>query len=324
MKAYVINLPRAVDRRGHMERQLSQAGIDHEFIEATDGRAVDLATPGLVASRWHGNSPLSPNVVGCALSHQEACRRIAEGGDSGAVILEDDVELPASLGWLADELAGVVVGAQVVLLNYHSAGPVQLSRRGSWSVSSQHLVAQPIELAGIGSTGAYFITHEAAERMVELMTPISGAADEWEYYFNAGGFDLLSCVTPMPIRKSADFRSTIGYRRRGIHRLGDLLETLAVSRVLLRARRRRIIERWARVELTDDPPLAAVRDEPRVLPSGSGGDPLLTGVEQQPEPMVLGVPHPVGGAAELLGGHVLRLASGVGLDGAKELDIRGS
>lgn len=254
MKAYIINLARAADRRAHMERQLPQPGIDCEFIDAVDGRDLDLGTPGLVASRWLGSSPLSPNVVGCALSHQEAYRRVAEGSDPGAIILEDDVELPSNLGSVAEELAERIAGAQVALLNYHSARPLRLSRKGSLPLSPQYCIAQPIEITLLGSAGGYFITQKSAERMVELATPLMGAADEWGHYFDAGAFDLLWCVTPMPIRKSADFRSTIGYRRKSMRRLGDVMESFVWWQGVLRARRRRIIERWAQVELSDDRP----------------------------------------------------------------------
>lgn len=254
MKAYIINLARAADRRAHMERQLPHAGLDGEFIDAVDGRDLDLCTPGLVGSRWLGSSPFSPNVVACALSHQMAYRRVVEGSDPGAVILEDDVELPSNLGSLTERLAERIVGAHVVLLNYHSARRLRLSRKFSLALSAQYLAAQPSETALLGSAGCYFITKESAGRMTELAVPVIGAADEWGHYFDAGAFDLLWCVTPMPVRKSADFRSTIGYRRKYVRQLGDMMESVVWWQGLLRARRRRLIERWAQVELTDDCP----------------------------------------------------------------------
>ncbi len=40
MRAYVINLPRSVARRALMEDQLRDSGLDYEFIDAIDGRAL--------------------------------------------------------------------------------------------------------------------------------------------------------------------------------------------------------------------------------------------------------------------------------------------
>jgi glycosyl transferase family 25 len=119
MKAYIINLPQARLRRASMDEQLEHVGLSHEFVDGVDGRAlsttkraalVDEATVARVP-QW-----LTPELIGCALSHLRVYERVIASGDEIGLVLEDDVRLPGGISDTAVEVASHMTGSEVVLL----------------------------------------------------------------------------------------------------------------------------------------------------------------------------------------------------------------
>ena len=149
MYAYVINLARSVDRRAHITAELKKTGLNYEIITAVDGRDLDLNDRTIVdpALDVHDSySNLAPGTAGAALSHLSVYRKIIADGLDKALVLEDDVMLPADLGSLADAVADQLAGAEVALLSYGSYGSCKLSREGSVHLPSSRLLALPIEI----------------------------------------------------------------------------------------------------------------------------------------------------------------------------------
>lgn len=94
---WVISLPDAHERRGAVAAQLNKLGLPFAFIDAVDGRqglAPEferyIDRPGTRKLKGYG---MSDGEYACALSHQEAYRRILDAGLPGAIILEDDAIL---------------------------------------------------------------------------------------------------------------------------------------------------------------------------------------------------------------------------------------
>ena len=106
MHAYVINLARSRDRRAHITTELKKTGLDYEIITAIDGRDLDLSDPTIVDPSLPFLDPSLPVVdiglaagtAGAALSHLSVYRKIIADGLDAALVLEDDVVLPADLG----------------------------------------------------------------------------------------------------------------------------------------------------------------------------------------------------------------------------------
>jgi GR25 family glycosyltransferase involved in LPS biosynthesis len=73
---YCINLERSIERREKMEREFGREGLDVEFFNACDGRAMGR-----------------DGVFGCAQSHINVWKDIVSKGYETALILEDDVFL---------------------------------------------------------------------------------------------------------------------------------------------------------------------------------------------------------------------------------------
>lgn len=126
MHAYVINLARSPDRRAHIIAELERTQLSYEFIDAIDGRTLDLDDTALIDPVLIARYSFPAGTAGCSLSHVSTHKKILEDGFDRALILEDDIALPADLNELADELASHMTGAEVALLKL-----CQLSTRAS-------------------------------------------------------------------------------------------------------------------------------------------------------------------------------------------------
>jgi hypothetical protein len=84
---FVINLPRATERRAAVERRMQAIGLAYEIVEAVDGR---MLSPAELEVLCGPKRPFSPGEVGCYLSHMKVYRLIVERGVPVAAVLEDD------------------------------------------------------------------------------------------------------------------------------------------------------------------------------------------------------------------------------------------
>lgn len=266
MHAYVINLARSLDRLAHIAAELGKTGLDYEIVTAVDGRDLDLSDPAIVDPSLPYINPSLPIVdvglaagtAGAALSHLRVYRKIIEDGLDRALVLEDDVVLPADLGSLADAVADQLVGAEVALLSYDSPDPCKVSVAGSVHLPSARVLALPIDIGQPRSAGAYVLTREACERLVKCSPPVRVQADSWSFFYREGLLDRVRCVVPLPVLKDPRFTSTIGSYSLGTGVRGRLTEPLVRRKIPLlhqaiSYRRRRIFRQWGRSELVDVP-----------------------------------------------------------------------
>jgi glycosyl transferase family 25 len=214
MKVFVINLPRSADRKAHMEAQLERAGLNHEFIAATDGRSLTeeelerLVDPDLVrrAPRW-----FRPGQVGCCLSHLEVYRRVAAEDHDTAFVLEDDAVLPSGIESLLGAVAAELDRPEAALLYYTAKAPLRLSEQQAAQLAGGARLLYPLDLAPLNSTMGYVITRSACRRMADLVLPIKVGPDSWAYFHEQGALERVRCVYPRPIRARTDFKSTMDY-----------------------------------------------------------------------------------------------------------------
>ena len=100
MKALVINLEAATERRIFQERQLSHLGIAFERLPAFDKNAEETAD----IPYWDTwERPLGRAERACLLSHQLAWQRVVDQ-DEPMLILEDDAILSAKVPAMLDSL----------------------------------------------------------------------------------------------------------------------------------------------------------------------------------------------------------------------------
>lgn len=257
MHAYVINLARSADRRTHMRAELKKTRLDYEIVTAVDGRDLDLGDTSIVHPTLVTMTNHLSGTAGGALSHLSVYRKILEDGLDNALVLEDDVTLPADLAGTADAVADHLNTAEVALLSYDTFDPCQLSIEGAVHLSSTRVLALPIDIFKPRSGGAYVITREACERMTKFVLPIRVNPDDWWFWYREGALDRVRCVVPMPVRKNPSLVSTMGS-----YRLNGTMARLAwplVSRKIpllhqaLNYRRERIYRRFGHSELVDIP-----------------------------------------------------------------------
>ncbi len=84
---FCINLKRREDRRAQAEAEFKKHGIEVEFIEAIDGKLLDL--PKMVSS---DSLTMSPGDIGCTLSHLNVVKLAKERGYKKYFVTEDDIE----------------------------------------------------------------------------------------------------------------------------------------------------------------------------------------------------------------------------------------
>jgi glycosyl transferase family 25 len=88
-----------------MQEQLAALNLQHRILDAIDGRTLSDAeledvAPGRGVDYF---GLLTPGEIGCALSHLEAIREIAEGDSDFGAILEDDVIISSAAALFFDE-----------------------------------------------------------------------------------------------------------------------------------------------------------------------------------------------------------------------------
>lgn len=258
MYAYVINLARSLDRRTHITAELKKTGVDYEIITAIDGRDLDLHDTTIVDPSLPTRTQFLAGTAGAALSHLSVCRKIVADGLDVALVLEDDVTLPADLGSLADAVADQLAGAEVALLSYANFPTCKMSREGSIPLPSSRWLALPIDINEPKSGGAYIITRQACERMIKCVLPVRVNPDDWWFFYREGVLDRVRCVVPLPVFKSPKLASTLGSYSMGNSVKGRLVWPLVRRKIpllhqALSYRRDRIYRQWSRSELVDMP-----------------------------------------------------------------------
>jgi glycosyl transferase family 25 len=271
LPAYVINLARSPERRAHMVGQLEKTGVPYEIVTAVEARNLDLSDRNLVVPHVLDRTSFRPGAVGCALSHLLVYQTVLERGFERALVLEDDVLLPPDLGELTGAIADEMSGAEVVLLNFHGSGRVQLSKATSREVPSSRVLAYPVRLDGLTSAAAYMITAEACARMAEVALPVRAHPDDWEFFVRQKVLDRARCVFPMPVTNSPNFRTTIDYYKPGSLQLRvrervSRVKVPPLQRALVARRLRRYDKLWwtGTAEFVDLPSMTVPERSPLV------------------------------------------------------------
>jgi GR25 family glycosyltransferase involved in LPS biosynthesis len=99
IKAFIIHLDRARQRKPQVDRLVAALPVPAEVIDAVDGLALSQAEKACVYRR-HIHKPsypfaLSNSEIACFLSHRRAWTAIVEQGLDAGLVIEDDVALTA-------------------------------------------------------------------------------------------------------------------------------------------------------------------------------------------------------------------------------------
>lgn len=172
---YLINLPRAEQRRRFALRQLAEIGSVPVMVDAVDGRQLNLERliEEGVYSPDQANEAFSRQLsmpeIGASMSHYNVYRKIVERGDPVALILEDDaLFLPGFTQKLQSACRQLPEGWGVLNLNC----PCTRYERAGESI---------VKYDGVGSLpvacSAYLVSRRGAELLISNALPIRYPAD---------------------------------------------------------------------------------------------------------------------------------------------------
>ena len=125
MKAYIINLKEAIERRNYMQKQLAllPPSLSSEFIEAVNGKGMNREQLeenfDYEKFRLRYAKEVRPGEIGCTLSHQKCYRRLLESKEKYVLILEDDIIVRQNIDFLLPELEKLLITNEprIVLLS---------------------------------------------------------------------------------------------------------------------------------------------------------------------------------------------------------------
>ncbi|MBN9044530.1 MAG: glycosyltransferase family 25 protein [Rhizobiales bacterium] len=179
IKAFIIHLARAADRRPQVERltrDLSVQGpVKAEVIDAVDNRALDEATIARVyRRRLHAPRypfPLSRNEIACFLSHRKAWQAIVDRKLDAGFVIEDDVALTADFSDAFRAATDHLEPGGFIRF------PFRMDREHGREVyRNDHvriIVPNPI---GLGMV-AQLVSHDAARKLLDVTLPFDRPVD---------------------------------------------------------------------------------------------------------------------------------------------------
>ncbi len=174
---YLINLPRAEERRKFALGQLAQIGSVPVMADAVDGRQLSLdklINEGIYSPDKANEAfsrQLSMAEIGCSLSHYNMYRKIVERNDPAALILEDDVLFrPGFTEKLLSAYRQLLEGWGILALNCQCT---HYERAGESIVKYTGVGSLPV----VYTATAYLVSRRGAELLLENALPIRYPAD---------------------------------------------------------------------------------------------------------------------------------------------------
>lgn len=226
MRVFVISMKRSLARRATVAAQLRRLGLPFEFIDAVDGSGLSpdelrtLVDPEAVKIR---PDLQRPGVVGCALSHRLAYRRMVEEAVPCALILEDDVTISEALLAALPFLEEALGPDEVQLLFFQANEPITLKRGDRMALPGGGNLHWVESYSFLGSALGYVVPLEAARKLIEVQTPIRYVADEWPRFREDGAVARYRMTYPFLVDHGAH-NSEIGYAPRSARKLLGMLQ----------------------------------------------------------------------------------------------------
>jgi GR25 family glycosyltransferase involved in LPS biosynthesis len=208
-KIYIINLERAVVRKNFMLRQLKKYNIDnYVFINALDGLKEGEDWLQKQVDRENLVRPLTNTEIACVISHKMALEQFLQDKHEYAVVLEDDVLLPAEFTTIVENAISKMQENEVVLLSASLHTKQQFKVVNSLTQNVKLIKAiQPIEQVYFAA--AYIMPRHVAKKHINNISPVTDVADSWNYYKRKGAMNDILLAFPYPVKQEV-FQSTRG------------------------------------------------------------------------------------------------------------------
>lgn len=197
MKTYIISLKNSIERREAISQQAAMAGLDFVLTDAVYGK--ELPKELLSILKAEHSYAITPGEIGCSLSHLNVYKELLHSEDDFALVLEDDVIVPANTTALLNALESTLSKDKpcICLLSKvnHYNRKKQITLADGQSVH---------EVFNAAFSHAYVVNRKAAENLLKNLLPIWCVADQWPT-FQEFGFIRLSGVIPACINTHPEF-----------------------------------------------------------------------------------------------------------------------
>lgn len=193
VRTFVINALQATKRRKHIEQELSTfLFLDVEFVPAIMGKEL---SPEEIENSFdveyykkRSRTSLSPGVIGCTLSHRLCYKKLLEGDDNFALILEDDAilsnDIQIILPILYNNIRNMVEPTVIILSPSYTY--TTMTRHESYNLCDCFEATMAI---------GYLINKSAAYSILNGVIRPHYVADDW-YYFRKKAGIAVKAVEP--------------------------------------------------------------------------------------------------------------------------------
>lgn len=192
VKILVISLKRSLDRRKQVEKEMQKISLPWSFLDAVDGSAlaaIPIEYKPLKVELLQGYA-LTPNEIGCYLSHKEAWKRCVQE-NTPTLILEDDFVLSPNFEKTL----------KIILEAYGDWNFLRL--QGLYEVEYETLNEKSgvsfVKNKGdaVGAT-AYLLKPEIARHLIKHSSDIYEPVDHFLEHYKKHGLEFLA-IRPYPV-----------------------------------------------------------------------------------------------------------------------------
>ena len=192
LQILVISLERSIDRRKKVENEMQKISIPWQFLSAIDGAkltAPPFEYDAKKVKRLLGHE-LTPNEVGCYLSHKKAWMRCVEKNIT-TLVLEDDFVLMPNFEEVLETILTKMTQYSFLRLQGLYEVPYTLID----TVNGVNLVKNKGD--AVGAT-AYLLVPEIAQKLIASSSYIYEPVDHFLEHYQKHGLELLA-INPYPI-----------------------------------------------------------------------------------------------------------------------------
>jgi glycosyl transferase family 25 len=204
MKIFVINLLRAEDRKKKILQQFNNLDLSAHFVTAVDGKTLTTSQLAMVNhNRRKAISayPLTPNEIGCYVSHLNTLNIFLESDDDMAVILEDDAIL-------SPDFATVIRAIEHSQINFDFIDLHRNLKKTEFFVPLYPLLPH----FSIGRIGymhmraiAYVVTREGAQKILSSITSFAHAYDKEIHSYWKNKLNIFGLETAIVYHNDQDY-----------------------------------------------------------------------------------------------------------------------
>jgi glycosyl transferase family 25 len=218
----VINLKKDVDKKNHIERQLSNLNLKFDFFEAIYGDELSanelskIYNPRLSTDK--GMGLLSKGEIGCALSHFGVYQKIVDEDIDEMIVLEDDAVIGQNFVESMSIITHLPKNWELFLLGYSAQMGAKDATVCNLNIDLKNNptsfnVSVLLKMVGGTGTHGYVINKRGAKRLLSYMSLLHLPIDFYTGNHRKTGnqnMNNIYIIHPRVVGINHDFDSSIG------------------------------------------------------------------------------------------------------------------